>query len=127
MSNSPPRSQPDDPLVRLAQLVLDYRKSVEAKDDAEAARLAAEAGALKQELPENPVPYDITIDNLVRNQDFEGALDEVDAAIALRPDDLKLYRTRLVLLEQMGDVSGVEAQLREMVEASRTSRRSARR
>ena len=109
------QSNPDDAVVRLGQLALDYRQSIAEEDTEASARLAAEAEAMKEEMPDEIVLYDITIDHHVRAQQFEQALADVESAIALRPEDLKHYQTRLVLLEQMGDISGVELQLREMV------------
>jgi tetratricopeptide (TPR) repeat protein len=109
-------SEPEDPVVRLGQLVLDYRNAVNEENEEDQARLAEEAEALKATLPQNPVLFDVTIDYLVRNEEREAALREIEAALELRPEDLGLYRTRLVLLEQMGDVSEVEALLREMVD-----------
>ena len=108
--------QPDDSTVRLGQLLLEYRESVRQEDMAAAARLAAEAEALKEELPGSAVPYEVTTDYYVRQQEFEAALSEVDAALDIKPGDLDLYARRLALLERMGDISGVETQLREMVE-----------
>ncbi len=72
---------------------------------------------MQAEMPESPVLSNVLIDYRVRDEDFEGALSEIDKALKSRPEDLELYRTRLVLLERMGDVSGVESQLREMVAA----------
>ena len=107
----------EDEVAQLADLVLRYRTAVEAEDEAERAAVVEEVQALRGSLSEpEPVLYQLTADHFIRTQDWEQALDEIDAGIAVAPDQRPLYGLRLGVLQELGDLDAVATQLREMTD-----------
>ena len=102
--------------ARLIAAAADYRNAIKADAPEELARIQQEVEALEKEVPSSTLPQKIAADAFAREGRFEEALQEVEAAIALDPDDLELYQLRLSLTNQIGDVESVEQQLLEMVE-----------
>jgi len=110
------RLMPEDPRIAVLQLVLDYRNRIENGDGEARRATAARARALVEQMPDSIMLRRIVIDDLVRRELFEEALAELDAAIEIAPDDRRLYEVRLPVLAALGDVVGVERQLRRMIE-----------
>ena len=107
---------PDDPRVQVIASAITYRQAIQ-QGDATARRAAVEdALALQAVQPENQINQSIIIDGKLRDGDFQGALAEVDTAIAGNPDELHLYRARLQILNTIEDNDAIEEQLRVMVE-----------
>ena len=106
---------PDDPAIDALQVVHAYRQKIEENDPAAMAEVVARARALIGKLPENMMLRRVVIDDLIRREAFEEALAELDAAIAIAPDDHGLYVVRLPVLGALGDGLAVERQLKEMI------------
>ncbi len=107
---------PEDPVVQSLQAGLDYRNALRA-GNSETADLAVRVSEnLLQEHPDLPVSRKVVINDLLRRQDWQGALAELDAALQQFPDQLMFYRIRLAVLEKLGREDDVVAQLRDMVE-----------
>ena len=104
-----------DTILQALKIASDYQQAVSADDPVLLSQLVDEAGALRQAVPESLALRQVIVDDLVRKSDFRGALAEVDAAIALEPDNRGFYQLRLSLLGTLGDVDALEAQLIELV------------
>ena len=106
---------PTDPRVQAVSATLAYQKALEARDlgAQTAARKTAEALVLAE--PTLILARRIVIRDLLRTSDWTQALAQTDAGIAVDPDARDLYTIRLGLLQQLGDMAGVEAQLIDLV------------
>ena len=107
---------PEDLLVRAIKANLDYRAALMEGTDADRVAALEAARAVVEADADAPLARRLLIDDLVRREDWEGALAEIDAAIAQDPLDRRLYTIRLGALEQLGREAEVEAQLREMLD-----------
>lgn len=106
----------DDDVRLLADLGLRYRQAVLDEDAAAQATLVAEALALRETVPSDPMIAQMLADYYVREGRREEALDELAQAISLSDDPRRFYMLRLALLQEMGDLDAVESDLRSMVE-----------
>jgi len=106
---------PDDPHVQALEVVLDYRRALLDGNDEARSRLLARATDLSAEAPESAALRNVLIDGLSWQKDYSGALEQVDAAIAIQPSSKALYYSRLSILGSLGDEPAIEAHLREMV------------
>ena len=106
---------PGDPRVQAIIATLAYQKALEADDlNAQtAARKTAEA-LLKVD-PGLILARRVVIRDLLRLNDWAGALAQTNVGLAANPQARDLYTVRLGLLQQLGDTAGVEAQLIDMV------------
>ena len=106
---------PTDPRVQAVGATLAYQKALEARDtDAQtAARKTAEA--LVATTPALILARRVVIRDLLRTSDWQAALVQTNAGLAANPDARDLYTVRLGLLQQLGDTTGVEAQLKDLV------------
>jgi len=106
---------PEDPAIQAVTAAVAYRDA-RADDDPEAAAAAVRrASALVEANPELMTARRVLIDNLIREQDWTGALAAIDAALARDPDRRDLYTTRLGVLNRLGETAEIRAQLEEMV------------
>jgi len=106
---------PDDPDIRVSEVVMNYGIATENNDVDAMIAAARQARQLQKDYPDNLMLRRIAIDDLLRAQDMTGALAEVDKAIALAPEDIGLYATRLSIHSALNDTAAVEAGLIEMV------------
>ena len=106
----------EDDTARLADLGMRYRAALEAEDEAAQADVAAEAAALSESLPDEPILHEMLADHYVRTEQREDALREIERAIEAGGDERRLYGMQLSLLQQMGDLDQLEATLVEMVQ-----------
>lgn len=107
---------PDELAVRIIAVGLAYRQAVLDEDFAALPAIEDKIGALRTEAPESETLRRLSLDGLVRRQEFGAALREVDTLIEADPDDREAYDLKLGLLAEMGDDAGLEAHLLEMVE-----------
>ena len=106
---------PDDPAVQAVNATVAYRDA-RADDDSEAAAEAVHrASALLEDHPDLMVARRVLIDDLIREQDWTGALAAIDAALARAPERRDLYTTRLGVLNRLGETAEIRAQLEDMV------------
>lgn len=107
---------PEDPRVQAIDIGLKYRAAV-LDDDAPARQaLTAPSEALLQTLPDNRILNTLMIDSYQRDGSLSKALERLEVLIRNTSDNRQLYMQRLAILVQMQDESGVETQLREMLE-----------
>jgi tetratricopeptide (TPR) repeat protein len=106
---------PEDPSVPLIALNLSYADAIEAEDEPARRQVADEVRTRLQETPDNLLLRTISIDSALRDREFERALAEIDAALAVDPDDRRLHNGRLAVLAQLERTEEIEAQLRDMI------------
>jgi predicted Zn-dependent protease len=107
---------PDDARVQSVDAAVSYFNALQDKD-AEAQEAAVfKAQALVQQDESLRSARNIVIDDLVRKQDWYAALDAIDEALVLEPDDQDLYRMRIGILQKVGDLDGIGGQLRDLIE-----------
>jgi tetratricopeptide (TPR) repeat protein len=107
---------PENARVQAITLARAYREAINGNATAVLRDLGRQADEMLTDQPENPVLRSILIDYTIREGEFIRALAEVDWMIAHDPTNSLSYQERLRLLAQIGDMAGVEAQLREMVD-----------
>ncbi|WP_424971865.1 tetratricopeptide repeat protein [Dinoroseobacter sp. S76] len=101
----------DDFGVKIVDLVVRYRESGLANDDSTRAALLETALEMLEQAPEELNLHNVLIDGAIWQQDFDLALERVDAALSYYPEEQQLYMLRLAALEQLGDMEGIEEQL----------------
>jgi tetratricopeptide (TPR) repeat protein len=109
---------PDDPLVQMIAAALDYRAARLAKTSP--AQPLAAAEALARAHPDDRklmlLAHKIRIDFLVTGPSPQEALPELEAGLALAPDQLEWQMLKLRLLTTAGDTAAVGRQLAAMYE-----------
>lgn len=107
---------PEDPLVRAIKASLAYRDGL-LNDSSETREAAvAEARQLVKSDAGGPIARRLIIDDLLRRQDWNAALREVNAALEQQPDNRRLYTIRLGVMEKLGRSAEIEAQLEDMLD-----------
>ncbi|MBE0454238.1 tetratricopeptide repeat protein [Roseovarius autotrophicus] len=106
---------PEDRLVQAVNLTLAYRDAIMGNDAAARHETVIRAQALVSEDPGLMIARRVLIDDLIRNQDWTGALAAIDAALAEASGDRELYTLRLGVLNQLGETREIRAQLEEML------------
>jgi tetratricopeptide (TPR) repeat protein len=121
------RLAPEDAAARAIGLALDYRAAAVARntagEDQAAAALAAflaepavAAGAKPEGLPgAAQIARRVLISHALAREDLAGALPQVEAALAVDPDDFEFNMLKLQLLARAEDIAGTGAQLKDMV------------
>jgi Flp pilus assembly protein TadD len=107
---------PADPGLQAMDAALDYQTAAAAGDTAAEADALSRAQALIGADPALLPARQVVISDLIRAQDWEKALAEIDAALAIDETPRGLHAARLAVLDQFGDKAGVEAELKRMVE-----------
>jgi predicted Zn-dependent protease len=104
-----------DPRVQAISATLAYQNALEARDIAalDAARKTAEA--LVEAHPELIMARRTVIKDMLRENDWTGVLQQIDAGLAIDPEARDLYTLRLGALYQLDDKAGIEAQLTDLV------------
>ncbi len=108
--------KPDDPVVRAILTSLAYRDAILAGDGDAANQAAQQASALSTEASDLLIPYNIIVDNRIRQQQWNEALSALDKAIAATPETRSFYDIRLGVLNELGEADRIGALLEEMVQ-----------
>lgn len=108
--------RPEDPGVRAIVVNLDYRDALEAKNQDGMAAAYEAAAELLEEHPDARLAHRVVIDQLLQRQDWDGALEAIDAAIEHEPERQDLRNLRLGVLNQIGDEDAIVEELQAMVE-----------
>ena len=82
---------PDDSGLQAIRIAADYGRGVEDNDLSALIAAAADARALRAELPDDFLLRRVIVDDLLRASDHQEALRELDAALVLVPDDKSLH------------------------------------
>ena len=107
---------PKDPVILAVRIGLDYRNALRDADPT-AADLAVKASeTLLVKHPDLPIARRVVIDDLLRRQDWSGALVAIDAGMEHAPESRLLYMQRLSVLEKLGLDTAIETQLKDMVQ-----------
>ncbi len=106
----------ENPRVKVISLVREYRDAIDDDDPSVRRDLGRKADEMLAERPDDILLRNTLIDNALRDQDFTRALAEIDWMIEAEPTNSRYYQERLRVLATLGDESGVEAQLRKMME-----------
>ncbi len=97
--------------VRIARVMLDYTHAM-ANGDSEAMNAAMErVPVLRVARPDDITLRRVVITELLRRQELDGALAELDLAISQSPQDRSLYALRLAIHMQRNDVAAVDTEL----------------
>ncbi|WP_424985048.1 tetratricopeptide repeat protein [Microbulbifer sp. S227A] len=107
---------PDDIVMISIDNAVAYFNAIQAREDDAQKAAIVKAQALIAEDDTLRNARNVLIDNLLRKQDWYAALDAIDAGIASDPEQRDLYRLRLGVLQQIGDLDGIDAQLRDLMD-----------
>ncbi|MGR3371522.1 MAG: tetratricopeptide repeat protein [Pseudooceanicola nanhaiensis] len=107
---------PDRPDVKAVAAALAYRDARLERDDAAAAEAADMARAALEEDAELLPARRILIDEALSAEDFDGALEQLDAALETAPDRVDFNMLKAQLLGRTGDQQALGAQLKTMYE-----------
>ena len=107
---------PDDLEIQSLNNTLAYSKAMQSGDVAATASAVKAARDLMQADPGLLNARRTLIDYLVRSRDWDDALEEIDAALAIDPEMSGLYAVRLSILQELNRPGDVEAQLLQMAE-----------
>lgn len=107
---------PDDIKMLSIENAVAYFNAVQAREDDAQQAAIVKAQALITEDSSLKNARNILIDNLLRKQEWYAALDAIDDGLAIDPDQKELYGIRLGILQQVGDLKGIEAQLRDLMD-----------
>lgn len=107
---------PGDSRVRPLAIARTYRAAVIAEDINARRTSARDATMLLLEQDDSIVLRSIVIDSLLRENDLNRALTELDKIIEQDPENTIFNRQRLAVLVQLGDMEAVEEHLRGMIE-----------
>lgn len=107
---------PQDDSIRALKAVSDYRVAVDDEDELAATAAAQAAVEIQKDQPENIMLWQVIIDNEIRSLRYGSALDGLDQAIAIDPQNKDLYQVRLSVLGALEDTAGIEQQLKDMIE-----------
>ncbi|MDI3338668.1 tetratricopeptide repeat protein [Defluviimonas aestuarii] len=106
---------PGDAELTAIRIAADYGRAIVDNNVSVLIKAAAEARDLRKTIPDNLLLRRVVIDDLMRAQDYQDALEEIDLALEVAPDDRPLRAQRLQALAAVGDDAGVEAELRGLV------------
>ncbi|MFD3190082.1 tetratricopeptide repeat protein [Sedimentitalea sp. HM32M-2] len=107
---------PDDILVQSIDNAVKYFHAVQDKNDDAQQAAIIKAQALVEQDKSLSSSREIVLDDLLRKQDWYAALDVIDEGLAMDPDSRRLYQMRLAVLQQIGDLDGIDSQLRELMQ-----------
>lgn len=106
---------PEDLAAQAVVTVIDH-ETARKNGDAAARKAASDrAAALVAQNPELWAAHQTVVAEALAERDWPAARAALDAALAVSPDDLGLHRLRLGVLEQTGDDTAAEAQMRDMM------------
>lgn len=105
---------PDHPLSRGFALSLAYREAALTRAETTKKKLFEDAQALVAEFPEDTLGRRIMIDTFMNDENYERALIEIDALLALDNDAIKAHFERLAALERLGLMEELGVHLRKM-------------
>lgn len=106
---------PEDPAIPVIALNLAYAEAIEVEDEPARRQVADQVRARLQQDPESILLRRLLIDSSLRDGEIDTALAEVDATLAIDPDNRQLYNTRLAILAQLERADEVKALLRDMI------------
>ena len=106
---------PQDTTLLAIRAVADYGRAIDSSNVTGLLSSARAARDLRGVLPDNLMLRRVIIDDLMRAEDFDAAMTELDSAIELAPRDRTLLAQRLSIHAARGNDAAVEAGLRDMM------------
>ncbi len=106
---------PENTRVQAISIARAYRAAALDENASERRTQADAATNLMSAEPENLLLRNVLIDNALRDGEFRQALEDIDWVLERDPENRQYWRQRLAILGQLGDMDGVEVQLRKMV------------
>ena len=94
------RLDPAAPGTGLVRIALDYRKAMLAQDAPAAAAAADGARRMLAAMPEARIAWHVVIDHMLQGKTPGAALAQLDAALAVLPDERAFHQLRLRLLAE---------------------------
>lgn len=110
-----PEEARDDTRITVIAAVLTYAQSADGDDESARRDAARTARTVLEMAPGNLSLYRVLIDSAIRDGEVDQARIEVEAALAVSPDNRALHNTRLALLAEAEDAPAVRGQLEEMI------------
>jgi len=107
-------ADPENPEVRAMDVLIDYHSSVGSDRTQERSEALNRAYTLLDENPSLLRARQVVLSQLVGERDWNGVLEQVDAALEYAPNLSQLYRLKLQAMERLADDDGIEATLLEM-------------
>jgi cellulose synthase operon protein C len=107
--------EPANATLLAIKAAADYGRANQESDAAGVVDALKRVNDLRKTDPKNILLRRVVIDDLLRAQEFQKALAEIDATIELEPKDRQLFAQRMAVLAALGDDAGVEAGLIDMV------------
>ncbi len=101
--------------TEVVDLTLRFRTAVLDEDNSAVRELTREALALVAKYPDDVTLRQVIVEGLVRDGDYAGAIEQLDVAIELAPDERRFYMAKARALAQLQDAQGLEDFLRETV------------
>ncbi|MFC4668045.1 tetratricopeptide repeat protein [Seohaeicola nanhaiensis] len=95
---------------------LQYQNAVRDRDDAARGAQVIRARELMASDPSLKYPVRVVIDDLLREQKWSEAAEQIDVALKTSPDDLNMLQLKLGVLKQLNDDAGMRSLLESMVE-----------
>ncbi|NVO28011.1 tetratricopeptide repeat protein [Donghicola sp. C2-DW-16] len=107
---------PDDPNVNAMNAAITYQLAVQGKDAKGIHDALEQAKAVLQADPDQFYARQTVMADLIENGAWTALLDQADAGLAIDQQSLPLHRARLMALERLGDLSGIETSLQTMTQ-----------
>lgn len=104
------------PAVETVRVLSTYRNAVIAEDGPARRAVLDQAAALLEEQPDNFYIMRVLMDGYAWDGRPSSAMQVVDQALVLKPEQRDLYGIKLTLLSQFEDEAGIEAVLRDMTQ-----------
>ncbi len=106
---------PNDQKLLGLSYVMDYRSARENEDEAATTLAVENAAGILKEIPSFLLLRQVLVDDLLQNRKYNAALDQLDVATKLDPENMRLYSMKLSILAVLEDSFGIEEQLKEMI------------
>ncbi len=107
---------PDSAEAQALQVAATYYTALEAKDSAQAQSAVTQAKDVLAQDPEQLPARQVVMGDMIEAQQWTALLEQADMALGFEPASLPMYRAKLMALERIGDLSGIESTLRRMAE-----------
>lgn len=107
---------PTDTLIQSIDNSVRYFHALRDEDASAQEAAIIKAQALVEEDKSLMTARQVMLDDLLRKQDWYAALAVIDEGLEQEPDNFDLYRMRLGVMQEVGDLAGIDSQLRDLME-----------
>lgn len=106
---------PNDTLIQSIDNSVRYFHALRDEDKPAQEAAIVKAQALVEQDKSLMTARQVMLDDLLRKQDWYAALAVIDEGLEQEPDNFDLYRMRLGVMQEVGDLPGIENQLRDLM------------